>query len=80
MLKCFLTRLRLARLTDLPACSPARLPVCPSARLPVCPSARLYIDGVNMMCAFGVPANMIHGAFACGFSLKPVLAPVAYGM
>jgi hypothetical protein len=32
------------------------------------------------MCAFGVPANKIHGPLSCGFSLNPVVAPVAYGM
>ena len=39
-----------------------------------------YIFGVNMMCAFGVPGNMIHGASFCGLSLNPVVAVVAYGM
>ncbi len=40
-----------------------------------------HIEGVNMMCAFGVPGNMIHGAPpGSGFSLSPVVAPVAYGM
>ena len=37
----------------------------------------IHIRGVNMMCAFGVPANMIHGAPSCCFSLKPVVAAVA---
>ena len=39
-----------------------------------------YILGTNMMCAFGVPANMIHGAPTTGFSVSPVVAAVAYGM
>jgi hypothetical protein len=32
---------------------------------------------VNMMCAFGVPGNMIHGSVSDGFSGRPVDAPVA---
>ena len=37
----------------------------------------VHMRGVNMMCAFGVPANMIQGAFSCGLSLNPVEAAVA---
>ncbi len=39
-----------------------------------------YIVGVNMMCAFGVPGNMIHGALPAGFSPMPVVFIEAYGM
>lgn len=38
-----------------------------------------YMRGTNMMCAFGVPGNMSHGAPSWGLSLKPVDAAVAYG-
>ena len=33
-----------------------------------------------MMCAFGVPGNMIHGPVALGFAEIPVVAGVAKGM
>jgi hypothetical protein len=36
-----------------------------------------YIRGVNMMCALGVPAFMIHGPFSCRLSLSPVVSEVA---
>jgi hypothetical protein len=34
----------------------------------------------NMMCAFGVPGNMIHGTPGAGFSVIPVDFSVAPGM
>ena len=43
-------------------------------------SAHHYIVGVNMMCALGVPGNMIHGWFPFGLVESPVLSGVAYGM
>jgi hypothetical protein len=44
------------------------------------PPSSQFILGVNMMCAFGVPENMIHGPSFCGLSLNPVDTAVAYGM
>jgi hypothetical protein len=35
--------------------------------------------GVNMMCAFGVPAPMIHGVPRAGTAESPVDSTVAYG-
>ena len=36
-----------------------------------------HIDGVNMMCALGVPGNMIHGWFPLGLVDSPVFSAVA---
>lgn len=44
------------------------------------PSRPPYMLGVNMMCAFGVPGNMIHGDPRTGFACSPVVSAVAYGM
>jgi hypothetical protein len=33
-----------------------------------------------MMCAFGVPGNMIHGERSLGVAERPVVAGVAKGM
>lgn len=45
------------------------------------PEAVAYrISGTNMMCAFGVPGNMIHGAPGVGAAESPVLSAVAKGM
>src|SRR5215207_1289717 len=40
----------------------------------------LHMPVKNMMCAFGVPGNMIHGTPGAAFSLMPVDAIVAPGM
>ena len=43
--------------------------------------SRLYrMSGTNMMCAFGVPGNMIHGVVGCGVAERPVDSAVANGM
>ena len=39
-----------------------------------------HIPVKNMMCAFGVPGNMIHGTPGAAFSVMPVDAIVAPGM
>jgi hypothetical protein len=39
-----------------------------------------HIFGCSMMCAFGVPGNMIHGVPSAGFAERPVDAVVAPGM
>ena len=39
-----------------------------------------HIPVKNMMCAFGVPGNMIHGIPGAAFSVSPVDAAVAPGM
>jgi hypothetical protein len=39
-----------------------------------------HIPVKNMMCAFGVPGNMIHGTPGAAFSESPVDAAVAPGM
>ena len=38
------------------------------------------MSGTNMMCAFGVPGNMIHGVVGCGVAERPVDSAVANGM
>ena len=38
------------------------------------------ISGTNMMCALGVPGNMIHGVPDAGAAESPVLSAVANGM
>lgn len=40
----------------------------------------IHIPVKNIMCAFGVPGNMIHGTPGAGFSESPVDAAVAPGM
>jgi hypothetical protein len=44
-----------------------------------CPDQR-RISGLNMMCAFGVPGYMTHGASRAGVAERPVDAAVANGM
>ena len=39
-----------------------------------------HIPVKNMMCAFGVPGNMIHGTPGAALSVRPVDAVVAPGM
>src|SRR5689334_12744004 len=54
---------------------------CPQTRGQVCePDPNAYIFPVNMMCAFGVPGNMIHGDVSLGFDEMPVVSLVAPGM
>jgi len=58
----------------------------PGTHLPDVPTLKAlrsqlpYISGVNMMCAFGVPANMIHGVPRAGVADSPVDSAVANGM
>jgi len=50
------------------------------AAVPTTALGVLHIPVKNMICAFGVPGNMIHGTPGAAFSVSPVDAAVAPGM
>jgi hypothetical protein len=64
----------------IPASSPPGCDGRGRLALPRRASLSAHIPVKNMMCAFGVPGNMIHGTPGAGFSESPVDAAVAPGM
>ena len=52
----------------------------PKGSAPPEPELACYFPGMNMMCAFGVPGSMIHGAPFTGSAVRPTDPAVAYGM